>query len=84
LVRLEITIEKLQSASVYRVTNTSTVTLRAVGGDEKGSFKSETVKYGRESQGTRTREGLRWQRPVAHIKDKPVLSSEKAPTKTGP
>jgi hypothetical protein len=22
-----------------------------VGGDEKGSFKSETVKYGRESQG---------------------------------
>jgi hypothetical protein len=33
--------------------NTSTVTLRVVGGDEKGSLKSETVKYGRESQGTR-------------------------------
>jgi hypothetical protein len=32
------------------------VTLRVVGGDEKGSLKSETVKYGRESQGTRTRE----------------------------
>jgi hypothetical protein len=28
---------------------TSTVTLRVVGGDEKGSLKSETVKYGRES-----------------------------------
>jgi hypothetical protein len=26
--------------------NTSTVTLRVVGGDEKGSLKSETVKYG--------------------------------------
>jgi hypothetical protein len=28
---------------------------------EKGSLKFETVKYGRESQGTRTRERLRWQ-----------------------
>jgi hypothetical protein len=28
--------------------NTSTVTLRVVRGDEKGSLKSETVKYGRE------------------------------------
>jgi hypothetical protein len=36
--------------------NTSTVTLRVVGGDEKGSLKSETVKYGRKSQGTKTRE----------------------------
>jgi hypothetical protein len=34
--------------------NTSTVTLRVVGGDEKGSLKSETVKYGRKSQGPRT------------------------------
>jgi hypothetical protein len=40
--------------------NTSTVTLRVVGGDEKGSLKSEIVKDGHESQGTRTREGLRW------------------------
>jgi hypothetical protein len=30
--------------------NTSTVTLRVVGGDEKGSHKSETVKYGLKSQ----------------------------------
>jgi hypothetical protein len=36
--------------------NTSTVTLRVVGGDKMGSLKSETVKYGRESQGSRTRE----------------------------
>jgi hypothetical protein len=36
-------------------TNTSTVTLRDVGGDEKGSLESETVKYGHESYGTRTR-----------------------------
>jgi hypothetical protein len=34
--------------------NTSTVTLRVVGGYEKGSLRSETVKYGRKSQGTTT------------------------------
>jgi hypothetical protein len=40
--------------SVTRVeagSNTSTVTLRVVGGDEKGSLKSETVKYGLKPQG---------------------------------
>jgi hypothetical protein len=36
--------------------NTSSVPLRVVGGDEKGSLKSETVKYGRKPQGTKTRE----------------------------
>jgi hypothetical protein len=39
--------------------NTSTVTLRVVGGDEKESLKSEIVKYGRESQETGTRKRLR-------------------------
>jgi hypothetical protein len=34
--------------------NTSTMTLRVVEGDEKGSLKSETVKYGRKSQGPTT------------------------------
>jgi hypothetical protein len=33
-----------------------TVALRVVGGDEKGSLESETVKYGRESNVTGTRE----------------------------
>jgi hypothetical protein len=33
--------------------NTSTVTLRVVGGDEKGSLESETVNYCHESHGTR-------------------------------
>jgi hypothetical protein len=61
--------------------NTATVTLRVVGGDEKGSLKSETVKYGRESQGNRTRERLYWQGPAAYTKDSPVLSSERAPHK---
>jgi hypothetical protein len=32
--------------------NTSTVNLRVVGGDENGSLKTERVKYGREIQGT--------------------------------
>jgi hypothetical protein len=57
------------------------MTLRVVGGDEKGSLKSETVKYGRESQGTWAKERLRWQGPAAYIKDRPVLSSERAPHK---
>jgi hypothetical protein len=35
--------------------NTSTVTLRVIGGDEDGSLEFETVKYGHESHGTRTR-----------------------------
>jgi hypothetical protein len=45
---------------VEAVSNTSTVNLRVVGGDKRGSLKSEAVKYGDESQGTRTRERLRW------------------------
>jgi hypothetical protein len=61
--------------------NTSTVTLRVVGGDEKGSLKCERVKYGLKSQGTRTRERLRWQGPAAYAKDRPDLSSERAPHK---
>jgi hypothetical protein len=61
--------------------NTSTVTLRVVGGDENGSLKSEKVKYGREYQMTRTRERLRWPRPAAYTKGRPVLSSARAPRK---
>jgi hypothetical protein len=71
----------MRETCVEAVSNTSTVTLRVVGGDEKRSLKSGTVKYGRESQGTLTRERLRWQSPAAYTKDRPVLSSEKAPHK---
>jgi IS5 family transposase len=46
-----------------------------------GSLKSETIKYDREYQGTRTRERLRWEDPAAYTKDRPVLSSERAPSK---
>jgi hypothetical protein len=71
-----------KESTVLAGSNTPTVTRRVVGGDEKGSFKSETVKYGHESQGTRTRETLRWRRPAAYAKDRPVLSSgEGAPQK---
>jgi hypothetical protein len=35
--------------------NTSTVALRVVGGDEKGSLEFETINYGPEFHGTRTR-----------------------------
>jgi hypothetical protein len=68
-----------QLTHVEAGSNTSTVTLRVVAGDEKGSLKSETVKYSREPQGTRTRERLHWQGPAAYTKDRPVLSSERAP-----
>jgi hypothetical protein len=61
--------------------NTSTVTLRVVGGDEKRSLKSETVKYGHKSQGTRARENLGCRGPAGYTKDRPVLSSERAPQK---
>jgi hypothetical protein len=50
-----VTILHLETSIVYYETRveagsiTSTVTLRVVGGDEKGSLKSETVKYGHES-----------------------------------
>jgi hypothetical protein len=44
----------------------------------KGSLKSERVKYGSESQGTRTWERLRWLGPVVYIKDRPVRLSERA------
>jgi hypothetical protein len=70
---------KLTLTRVEAGSNTSTVTLQVVRGDEMGSLKSETVKYGREYQGTRTRERLRWEDPAAYTKDRPVLSSEKAP-----
>jgi hypothetical protein len=55
--------------------------LRVVGGDEKGSLKSERVKYGCESQGTRAWERLRWQGPTACTNNRHVFSSERSPHK---
>jgi hypothetical protein len=45
-----------KASSVEAGSNTVTVTLRVVGGYVKGNLESETVKYGRESNGTRSRE----------------------------
>jgi hypothetical protein len=72
---------KLSVPRVEAGSNTSTVTLRVVGDDEKGSLKFETAKYGRESQ---TRERLRWQGPAAIANGRPVLSSERAPQTNKP
>jgi hypothetical protein len=55
--------------------------LRVIGSDEKGSLKSETVKCGHKSQGTRTRERLHWRGPAVCTKDRSVLLSERAPQK---
>jgi hypothetical protein len=68
--------------SAYKEVFGNTMTLRVVGGDEKGSLKCETVNYGYETQGTRTRERLRWRGPAVYTKDRPVLSSERAPHKS--
>jgi hypothetical protein len=57
------------------------MTLQVVRSDKMGSLKYETVKYGREYQGTRTRERLHWEDPAAYTKDRPVLLSERAPHK---
>jgi hypothetical protein len=50
----------LKFTGVEAGSNTSTVTLRVIGGDEKGSLRSETVKYGHESRGTRTHTKNYW------------------------
>jgi hypothetical protein len=57
--------------------NTSTVTVRVVGGDKKGSLEFEAVKkYGHEPHGTPTRKWLLWLGPGAIVNDRPVLLSE--------
>jgi hypothetical protein len=57
--------------------NTSTVALRVVGGSKKGSLESETVKYGSESHGIRSRECMLWRRPAAIVNYRPILSLER-------
>jgi hypothetical protein len=42
------------TSNVEAGSNISTIALQVVGGDEKGSLESETVKYGCESKGTQT------------------------------
>jgi hypothetical protein len=64
--------------------NSSTVTLRVVGGNEKGSLRSETVKYGHESQGTRTRERLPVERQQHIQKSDQSFRHRGRPTKTRP
>jgi hypothetical protein len=64
--------------------NTSTVTLRVVGGYKKGSLKSETVIYSRESQWTRNRERLRWQNQQHIPKTDPSSRQRGRLTKTRP
>jgi hypothetical protein len=49
---VEVSFIKEGETRVEAGSNTSTVTLRVVGGNKKGSLKSETVKYGPKSQGT--------------------------------
>jgi hypothetical protein len=78
----EFQIKPVPATRVEAGSNTSTVTLRVVGGDEKGSLKYERVKYGGESQGSRTRERIHRLGPAAYTKDRPVLSSERAPHKS--
>jgi hypothetical protein len=78
-IKRQLTIISSQNYSrVEAESNTATVTLTVVGGDEKRSLESETVRYGHESHGTRTRKWLGWRGPAAVLNDRPVLSSERA------
>jgi hypothetical protein len=74
----------IDATRVEAGSNTSTVPLRAVGGDEKGSLKSETGKDGHESQGTRTRERLRWLGQQHIQKTEPSSSQRGRHRKTKP
>jgi hypothetical protein len=76
-IRIRLTIQG--DSRVEAGSNTSTVALWVVGGGEKRSLKSETVKYGRKSHGTRTQKLLRWRAPAAVLNDRFVLPSERAP-----
>jgi hypothetical protein len=76
---LETAVRRL--ARVEAWSNASTVTLRVVGSDENGSLKSETVKYGREYQGTRIRERRRWHMPAAYTKTGRSSRQRERPTK---
>jgi hypothetical protein len=69
---------RLRVTRVEAGSNTSTVTLRVVGGDEEGSLESETAEYGHESYVTRTLKWQLWRGPVAIANGRPVLSSERA------
>jgi hypothetical protein len=64
-------LDEVQFIRVEAGSNTSTVTLRFVGGNGKGNLKSETVKYGHGSQGTQTRERLGWRGLAAYTNDRP-------------
>jgi hypothetical protein len=64
--------------------NTYAVTLRVVGGDEKESLKSETVKYGHESKWTQTRERLPGEGQQHIQKPDPSSRQRGRPTKTRP
>jgi hypothetical protein len=77
LERLE---NKYRALTYCAGSNTSTVALQVVGGDEKGSLKSETVKYG----GTPTQERLRCQGPASYKRNRTVLSPERVPRKIKP
>jgi hypothetical protein len=56
---------------------TSIVALRVIWGNEKGSVKSETVKYDHESHGNQTKEWMHWRGPGAIVNDRPNLSPDR-------
>jgi hypothetical protein len=64
--------------------NTSTVTLRVVGGDEKGSLKSETVKYGHEFKGLGLEKDYAGEGQQHILKTDPSSRQRGRPTKTRP
>jgi hypothetical protein len=64
--------------------NTSTVTLRVVGGDEKGSLKTETVKYVARSKGLGPEKDCAGEDQQHIQKTDPFSRQRGRPTKTRP
>jgi hypothetical protein len=64
--------------------NTSTVTLRVVGGDKKGSLKCETVKYGLKSQGLEPEKHCAGKGQQHIQKTDPTSRQRGRPTRTRP
>jgi hypothetical protein len=69
---------------VAATSNDTTVTLRVVGGDEKGSLNFEPVKYGREFKGLRPEKDCAGKDQQYIQKTDPSSRQSGRPTKTRP
>jgi hypothetical protein len=80
----KISVENKGQPCVEAGSNTSTVTLRVVGGDKKGSLKSEALKYGPSPKGLGPKKDYAGECQQHTQKTDPSSRQRERPTKTGP